>query len=81
MAALATGRVVVAARIEVDFRALVPLGEVVTVELTVEPAERAKVPVRAELRRGDGTSRAEATGLFVDIGTERMGRAAERAGR
>ncbi|WP_420456723.1 PaaI family thioesterase [Rubrivirga sp.] len=81
MAALATGRIVVAARIEVDFRALVPLGEVVTVELAVEEAEGAKVPVRATLcRDGEGVS-CQATGLFVDVGAERMGRAAERAGR
>ena len=42
MAALATGRIVVAARIEVDFRALVPLGDVVTVELVAEAGEGAK---------------------------------------
>lgn len=80
MAALATGRIVVAARIEVDFRALVPLGDVVTVELVAEAGEGAKVPVRATLRLSDGRTATEAAGLFVDIGAERMGRAAEQAG-
>ena len=80
MAALTTGRIVVAARIEVDFRALVPLGDVVTVELVAEAGEGTKVPVRATLRLSDGRTATEAAGLFVDIGAERMGRAAEQAG-
>lgn len=82
MAVLATGRVAVAARIEVDFRSLVPLNEEVTVELAVGDVVGTKVPVRGVLRR-DGEDRAacEATGLFVEIGAEGMGRAAEAAGR
>lgn len=80
MAALATGRIVVAARIEVDFRTLVPLGAVVTVELVAAAGERTKVPVRATLRLTDGRTATEATGLFVDIGAERLGRAAGQAG-
>ena len=54
MAALATGRVCVAARIEVDFRAMLPLGEAVTVETEVGGADRTKIPVRATLRRESG---------------------------
>lgn len=81
MAALATGRVVVAARIEVDFRELVPLGEAVTAELAVGEAIGKKVPVRGELRLDDGTTACEAAGLFVEIGADGMGAAAERAGR
>lgn len=80
MAALATGRVVVAARIEVDFRSMVPLGEVLTAELTVGEAAGKKVPVRAVLRRAGGETSCEAFGLFVEIGTEGLGVAAERAG-
>ena len=80
MAALATGRIVVAARIEVDFRAMVPLGEVVTVEMTLGPAAGAKNPVRAVLRRADGRTACESTGLFVEIGAEGLGAAAARAG-
>jgi acyl-coenzyme A thioesterase PaaI-like protein len=79
MAGLATGRVVVAARIEVDFRSMVPLGEVVDVVLEVVETAGAKVSVRAELRRGE-TVACRATGLFVDIGTDRMGQAAEAVG-
>lgn len=81
MAVLATGRVCVAARIEVDFRSMVPLGEVVTVELAVGEAVGAKAPVRGLLRLDDGTVACESTGLFVEIGVEAVGRAAERAQR
>jgi acyl-coenzyme A thioesterase PaaI-like protein len=81
MAALATGRIVVAARIEVDFRALVPLGEVVTVEGAIGEAVGKKVPVRAALRLAGGETACEATGLFVEIGTEGLGEAAARTGR
>lgn len=80
MAALATGRVCVAGRIEVDFRSMVHLGEAVTVELALGEATPRKVPVRATLRRADGAAACEATGLFVDIGTDRLGEAAEAAG-
>lgn len=80
MAALATGRVCVAARLEVDFRAMLPLGEAVTVETEVGDATRRKVPVRGRVVYG-GAVVAEATGLFVEIGSEGMGAAAERAGR
>lgn len=80
MAALASGRIVVAARIEVDFRALVPLRQVVTAEVAVGEAVGVKVPVRAVLRRGDRVA-CESTGLFVEVGTEGMGEAAARAGR
>ena len=79
MAVLATGRIVVAARIEVDFRSMVPLGEVVTVDLSVGAASGAKVPARAVLRRGERVA-CRATGLFVEIGADGMGRAAEAAG-
>ena len=80
MAALATGRVVVAGRIEVDFRAMVPLEEVVTVEVALGQAVGAKMPVRAVLRGPDGETACESTGLFVEIGTDGLGAAAERAG-
>ena len=81
MAALATGRIVVAARIEVDFRAMVPLGEVVTAELAVGEAVGKKIPVQGALRREDGEVCCEATGLFVEIGPDGLGAAAERVGR
>ena len=80
MAALATGRVVVAARIEVDFRQMVPLGAVYTVELATDAADR-KVAVTARMFDADRQLVAEATGVFVDIGTDRLGQAAEAAGR
>ena len=74
MAALATGRVVVAARIEVDFRRMVRIGGVYTVELATEPAAR-KVAVTAQMLDADRQLVAEATGVFVDIGTDGIGRA------
>ena len=70
MAALSTGRIVVAARIEVDFRSMVPLGELVTVELALGEPVGVKIPVRAALRRSAGAVVCEASGLFVEIGTE-----------
>ena len=81
MAALATGRVVVAGRIEVDFRAMVPLEHVVTAEIALGAAVGKKMPVHAVLRGPDGEAACEATGLFVEIGTDGLGAAAERAGR
>ena len=81
MAALAAGRVVVAGRIEVDFRDMVPLGEVVTAEVALGEAVGKKTPVRAVLHGPDGEPACEATGLFVEIGAEGLGVAAERAGR
>ena len=80
MAVLATGRIAVAARIEVDFRAMVPLGETVVVELALGEAVGTKVPVRGVLRRPGGEAACEASGLFVEIGADGLGAAAERAG-
>lgn len=80
MAALSTGRIVVAARIEVDFRAMVSLGETVTVELALD-GDGAKVPVRAELRLADGRTACQATGLFVEIGSVGLDAAIDRAAR
>lgn len=81
MAALATGRIVVAARIEVDFRAMIPLGEVVTAEVAAGEPVGVKTPVRAVLRRASGEVCCEALGLFVEIGEDGLGRAAARVGR
>ena len=80
MAVLATGRVCVAARLEVDFRSMLRLGEVVTAELALGETAARKIPVRATLRQSDGATVCEAVGLFVEIGTDGLGRAAERAG-
>ena len=80
MAALATGRVVVAARIEVDFRRMVRIGGVYTVELATQAAERT-IAVTAAMLDADRQLVAEATGVFVDIGTGGLGRAAEAAER
>ena len=73
MAALSTGRIVVAARIEVDFRSVVPLGQVVTVELALGEAVGVKIPVRGVLRQSGGEVACEASGLFVEIGAEGLG--------
>jgi len=81
MAVLATGRIAVAARIEVDFRAMVRLGDVVTVELALGTAVGAKVPVRGVLRTDAGEVGCEASGLFVEIGADALGLAAARGGR
>ena len=81
MAALLTGRVVVGRRIEVDYHALVPLGEVVTVEVAADAAAGRSVRVEATLRRSDGTVCCSAAGVFVDIGEARVREAAVAVGR
>ena len=61
------GHRVVAVHIEVDFRGLVPLGTVTTLEAAVERVEGRKVFPRARLRLPDGTLAAESTGIFLEL--------------
>lgn len=81
MAALLTGRVVVSRRIEVDYHVLVPLGEVVTVEVTRDEGTGRSVRVEATLRRAGGEVCCRASGVFVDIGEARVREAAAAVGR
>ena len=73
------GHRVVAAHIEIDFRAMVPLGSVATVAATVERVEGRKVYPRARLRLPGGAVAAEATGIFLELATEQLERLAGHA--
>ena len=73
---------VVAAHIEVDFREMIALESVATVEAKVTKVNDRKVEVRARLELGDGTLAAEASGLFIQLSAdhlEKLGGLAEKA--
>jgi acyl-CoA thioesterase FadM len=63
----------VAARLEVDFRAPVPLGATAVVEPTLDALDERKARVRGRLVGADGTVYAEALGVFVFLDVERHG--------
>lgn len=71
-AAWMVGYRVVAAHIEVDFRAMPPLGAIVTLEARVDRVEGRKVFMKARLELGDGTLASEATGLFLQLAPEHL---------
>lgn len=71
-AAWLAGHPVVAARLTTDFRRMLPLGTVCTVETTVEVAEGRKVHVRGRLLGADGTLHAEGDALFVHLGLDAL---------
>lgn len=66
-AAWAAGQPSLAARIEVDFKAMVPLGTDANVEMAVEKVEGRKITTRARLLDADGRVLAESAGLFVRL--------------
>jgi acyl-coenzyme A thioesterase PaaI-like protein len=70
--AWALGYRVVAAHIEVDFRAMVPLESVTTIEARVIRVAGRKLEVKARLERDDGVVAAESTGLFIQLSPEQM---------
>ena len=70
--AWASGHGVVAARIEVEFRTLLPLGRVVVVESQVSRVEGRKVHVTGRITDGSATRYATSTGLFLELGAERF---------
>ena len=73
VAAWLAHRPAVAARLEVDFRAPVPLGASASVEPTLEALDERKARVRGRLVGDDGTVYAEALGVFVFLDQERHG--------
>jgi acyl-coenzyme A thioesterase PaaI-like protein len=73
------GHPALAAKIEVEFRAMVPLGTTATVEAWVESVDGRKVSLRARMRGDDGTVYGEARGLFIEQEPEQFGRNAESA--
>ena len=75
------GHRVVAAHIEVDFRAMIPLAATASLEARVERVDGRKVHVRARLELPDGTLAAESTGLFIELSSEHLERFSELASK
>ncbi len=73
------GHRVVAAHIEIDFRGMVPVDVVATLEANVERIEGRKVFPRARLLLPDGTLAAESTGIFLELAAEQLDLLAGRA--
>ncbi len=61
------GHRVGAAHIEIDFRSMMPLGAVATLEAAVERVEGRKVFPRARLLLPDGAIAAESSGIFLEL--------------
>ena len=66
------GHRVVAAHIEIDFRRMVPVGAVTTVEAAVERVEGRKVFPRARLLLPGGAVAAESTGIFLELAADQL---------
>ncbi|MBS1962922.1 MAG: PaaI family thioesterase [Bdellovibrionales bacterium] len=66
-AAWLSGKTVLAAKIEINFRAPLPLGTVLTVRSEVTKIEGKKVYASGRLEADDGTVYSDGTGLFVVI--------------
>lgn len=66
------GHRVVAAHIEIDFRGMVPVDAVATLEASVERVEGRKVFPRARLLLPDGSLAAESTGIFLELAAEQL---------
>lgn len=79
-AAWVAGHPSIAARIEVDFQAMVPLGIDAAVEMTVERVEGRKITTRARLRDADGRVLAQSEGLFVRLTADQIRDALRPAG-
>ena len=71
-AAWIAGHPVVAARLTTDFRRMLPLGTVCTVETEVGAVERQKVQVRGRIIGADGAVHAEGEALFVHLGMDAL---------
>ena len=76
MACWITDRIVVAARLTVDFKAPVPLGTEAVVEATVIDQERRKIRAQGRVLALDGTVFATGEGLFIQVDPEKMHQAA-----
>ena len=71
-AAWLAGHPVVAARLTTDFRRMLPLGTVCTIEPEVERVEGRKVHVAARIVGPDGTVHAEGSAIFVGLGPDAL---------
>jgi acyl-coenzyme A thioesterase PaaI-like protein len=73
------GHPALAAKIEVEFKAMVPIGTVATISGWIDGVEDRKVKVGARLEGEDGKVYSESTGLFVEQDPEQFGRYADFA--
>jgi uncharacterized protein (TIGR00369 family) len=69
--AIASGRWMVTARMDIRFRRPIPIGETLTVVGEAVSWDRRTLEARGEIRLADGQVGAEATGTFVEIPSER----------
>lgn len=75
------GHRVVAAKIEVSFRRMLPLGSDVLIEAWIDRVDGRKVHTRGHLLDPNGDPYAEAHGLFVELpdkGADTLGKARAR---
>jgi acyl-coenzyme A thioesterase PaaI-like protein len=75
-AAWHAGYPVVAARITVEFRAMVPIGLEATIEARVEGVDGRKIRTRATMTDGSGKVYADGEGLFIVLQPEQLDRLA-----
>lgn len=73
------GHAVVAAKISVAFRRMLPLGTEARFAAVVERIEGRKIHVRGRLHGADDSTYAESEGLFIEIGADRFDELAELA--
>lgn len=78
-AAWLSGHTVVAGRLVVDFRAMLPLEAAVTVVAWVAQVSGRRVTTRARIEGADSVLYAEGEGLFVVVQPERFGEIAQYA--
>lgn len=80
-AAWMAGHQVLAAKLTVEFRRMLPLENEAMLEAWVERVEGRKVVTRGRLSDSAGEPYAEAEGLFIVVAAERFGDLVERAAR
>jgi len=67
------GHTVVAAKITVKYRKMLPLDTVTTIEAWISSVKEKKVITRGKIYDGTGTLYSESEGLFINIPSERFG--------
>jgi len=77
-AAWAAGHTVVVARLIVDFRNMLPLGTVATLETSLHEVRERKITIRGRLLDAEGRPVAEGEGLFLKMPAEHFGDLVER---
>lgn len=73
-----SGHTVVSAKITVEYRKLLPLCTLATIEANVVSAEGKKVIAKGKLYDKDGTVYTESEGLFINVPTKKFREAIER---